>query len=125
MPENKASASGGIPPLVQVLTQPRILTVRWSDEGVNIPTPANVVALQLSPDGMILTFGFASPPLLTGSAEAQQKAMESIDEVVGIPHSRVLLSFDRFRELAAIVDQTLTVLVDNGMIKDATAKGET
>jgi hypothetical protein len=51
--------------------------------------------------------------------------MESIDEVVGIPHSRVLLSFDRFRELAAIVDQTLTVLVDNGMIKDATAKGET
>ena len=122
-PKTEASGAGITAPL-QLLAKPRNLPIRWVDQGDKTPNPANVIGLQLSPDGLILTFGFAAPPLLSGPPESQQTELDSIEEIEGVPHSRILLTIDRFQELAAVVNQTLKVLVENRVIAASNVEGE-
>ena len=93
-----------------LLLTPMQLAIRWNDDTVKSPTIANVMAIQLSPDGVIITFGAAVPPLLSGTAEEQQAAVENLQEVTAIAHAKVILPFERFRELANAIQLTNSAL---------------
>ena len=56
------------------------LKVRWSDEQP-VPQPANQFIVQWAPTGeIVLTFGYASPPVILGTQEEQTAQIRRLAE---------------------------------------------
>jgi hypothetical protein len=96
---------------VKLFEEPKTFQVRWVDGASEMqPEIVNLSAVQLAPDGIILTFGFTSIPLLPGSEEEQKEALASLKELKVYPRARIFLTFDKFRELSGALNNTLEVL---------------
>jgi len=92
------------------------LDIVWDDSAIPSPQMANMVAVQLTPDGVILTFGLATPPLLVGNAKQQQAAVDALHEVTAHAHSKVILSPARFQEFMVAMAKTTAALIENGVL---------
>jgi len=96
---------------LEMLPAPVALRVTWSEEGGPLtPLPTNLSAIQLSHEGLILSFGFGAPPLLSGPAEEQQEKMAATTELVVAPHTKLLFSPDKLRELIGMLEQALVAM---------------
>jgi hypothetical protein len=113
-PEEKtvtSAASNAEPPVKPV--EAFSLSVRWTEpEGPPVSVNQFVIQLVPGPDGlpdeMLLIPGYVAPPLLTGTADEQRKAIQATDHLTINPLVRFTLTRKRAGELLNGLIQALT-----------------
>lgn len=88
----------------------RQLPVKWENSESAPIIPVNVFVSQATPDGIIVSLGFATPPLLQGTPEEVQAKFGSIDEIRVTPDARLILTPARFKDLIAKLTELQTVM---------------
>lgn len=73
-----------------------------------IPQPTNVFALQLTPEGVVLTAGFALAPLFKGTPAEQRSQMDAMQEIEAEPSVRLLIPFHSLPQLIQMLTETNT-----------------
>jgi hypothetical protein len=69
-----------------------------------IPLPANAFAVRFTPEGVLFTFAFAVPPLVTGDATQQKEALDALTSVKARPVADILIPFGRVPYLVQVVN---------------------
>jgi hypothetical protein len=99
------------------VTEPLIPTtvqasITWGSVDSLPVLAANHFAVQLailepgeSTSDVILTVGYLSPPLLTGTAEDQRDALDALEHLAVHPIARFSIPFTRAAELARIIQE--------------------
>jgi hypothetical protein len=67
-----------------------------------------------TPDSVLLTFGHASPPAITGTPEEQASQVAELSEVLVRPLVRLNMSPRRLRELVDLLNRGLEFLEGSG-----------
>jgi hypothetical protein len=78
------------------------------------PLPCNAFSLRVTPDGILLTAGFAVPPLFVGQPDEQRAQMESIDHIEAKPLADLLIPLNRLPYLVQMLTQTQEILETQG-----------
>ncbi len=104
------------------MTRPRQVATHWDAATQGIPTlAANVFSLQITgsgePEEVVMSVGYAAPPIFTGSPEEQQRQAEALEAVVITPVVRLSITPGRLRELLGLV-QTVVDNLDGAMAKE-------
>jgi len=71
-------------------------------------------AVGAAADSILLTFGHASPPAITGTPEEQASQVAELSEVLVRPLVRLSMSPRRLRELVNLLTRGLEQLEDSG-----------
>jgi hypothetical protein len=88
----------------------KAIEVRWPTDLPPVMA-VNQFAVQLTPapsgepEAALLMFGLASPPVITGTPEAVEKALEELTDIVLQPVGRIYLTRERMQELLQVLSQ--------------------
>jgi hypothetical protein len=91
--------------------------VTWGDVSELPVLASNQFAVQVDvdsagqPDSLILTFGHAGPPIVSGTAEEIRTQTEKISQVTVQPLMRLQISIKRAAEFSAVLQRTLAILL--------------
>jgi hypothetical protein len=95
------------------------LPILWEDDESVQPMPSNAFLVQMVPEGILLVFGFAKPPILTGTPEEQQVEAQAITGITVRPGLRVLLPLQRVEELSNLLKSVLVELKARGPVEES------
>jgi hypothetical protein len=110
MPEEVAA----IPP------EMKAVMMRWPDDLTSFPVMlCNIINAQPTPDGIVMTFGQGSPPVLSGTPEEQIEALRSTSEVPAVPLFRIVVSPQVAQQLVGILAQMFAQIEHSGGLPPA------
>lgn len=95
------------------------LPLRWDGLEALPVLASNFALVQMdavgaTADSILLTFGHASPPAVTGTPEEQAAQMAKYSEVLVRPLVRISMSPRRLKELANLLNRTVEQLEGGG-----------
>lgn len=95
----------GEPTLVMASRQREIKVSLRPRSGL-VPIPTNVFALQLTPEGAVLSAAFAVAPLFTGTPLEQKNQLDSLEVIEAEPSVQLLIPFRHLPLLIRMLSET-------------------
>lgn len=80
-----------------------------------IPLPANAFAVRFTPEGILFTFAFAVPPLVTGDPIQQKATLDALTSIKARPVADILIPFGRVPFLVSVVNAVSDQLTQRGI----------
>lgn len=99
--------------------------VTWADVSELPVLASNQLAVQVDmdsagqPDSLILTFGHAGAPIMSGTPEEVRAQTEKVGQVTVQPLVRLQISIKRAAEFSAVLQRSLAVILPREASNDA------